>query len=344
MQCLIDYITLSGCASPASDSGYELNRLLPGLPLEHFSKIAEADQLTYLEVYADIQRRASLRFDNDITRAFQSRYQLNRITESFDLLQMIGTDTDAAAAKWRGFTIELIEENNYRYVNSSLQVIRLQSIKLYRSAVTVAVTAKVFDIQTGAVLQSITIPANSTAGWTEVTVNGVYYAPRIFVAYDATAVVSTELNIQQDIINKFNDCACNFGFGDCSSAISGATTDALPANVKDADIITGYNLFGLSGVFSIGCSYNPVVCQNKSQFLLPWAYLLGAEAMFESRNSSRFSKFTLGLGAEKASKLLMEYEDRYTLELNTVIAGISLQEIDCCLECNAPYQYVEVHP
>jgi hypothetical protein len=311
------------------------------MPLESIDKIAEADQVTYAGVWRDVQQRAALRFENDIVRAFQSKYQIRNVTQSLDLLKFIDTvnDQTAAAAKWRGFTIELVQSNIYHWVQSALQTIHIQSIWLYRKAVTAAVTAKVFNLETGEVLATITIPVNTAAGWTEVNVNTRFFAPRLFVAFDSTAVDCVEGDITSDIINRFSDCACAI-FNDCEGAINGAQSTSLLTSVTDSDIATGNNMFGLSGIFSIGCSYYSLVCQNKTQFLMAWAFLLGREMMWERTNSSRINRWTT-IDKDKANEQMEKFNTEYLKELDTVTAGFSLNTGDCCLECNAPVQYRE---
>lgn len=338
MRCLKDYIGIEGCGSASPDSGYYINHLLPGITLESIDKIASADQTTYLQVWSDVQDRAVLRFENAVIRAFKERYQIKTITESFDIGKFIDTaTTTAAAAKWRGFTIELIEQNNQRWVNSALQTINIQSIKLYRSANTIAFNAKVFNLETGEVLATITIPANTAAGWTEVNVGTKFYAPRIFIGYDSTLVTSVQLDISNDMINWFSDYSCQM-LSNCESRVQGATSASLSATVKDADITFGENLFGLSAVFSVGCSYYSLICQNKSAVLMPWAFIVGRELMWERAYSSRINRWTIGIDAEKAKKLMEDFDKFFQEELYTVIDAITLDTADCCLECNAPVQ------
>ena len=303
MNCLPDYIGIEGCSETTSDSGYYINRLLPGITLESIDKIAQADQVTYKGVWDDVQARAALRFEADVIRAFQSRYQIRNISQSIDLLKFIDAvnNQTAAAAKWRGFTIELVAANQYRRVQSALQCINIQSVRLYRKAVTAAINGKIFNLETGEVISTFTIPVNAAVGWTEVNINLRVFAFRVFVAFDSTAVNCVELDIQSDVINKFASGVCDC-FGDCEAAIRGAESSSLLTNVTDADITDGNNLFGFSGVFSVGCSYNAVVCQNKSQFLMPWAFILGRELMWERVNSSRINRWTIGIDAEKAKK------------------------------------------
>jgi hypothetical protein len=341
MNCLIDYIGIEGCGSESPDSGYYINRLLPGVTLESIDKIASADQQTYLGVWQDIQKRAALRFESHVIRAFQERYQIKTIQESFDLGKFIDTaDVTAAAAKWRGFTIELVDDNIHRWVDSALQCINLQSISLYRSAVTVALSAKVFNLETGELLATIAIPANAAAGWTTVNVSQRFYAPRILVAYDSTLINSVEFDLTSDLLRRFHDCACEW-FGDCKSVIQGAQSASLSSTVKDADITTGLNMYGLSAVFSVGCSYYSIVCQNKLQFLMPWAFLLGRELMWERAYSSRINRWTIGIDAAKAKELMADFDKFFQEELYTVVEAINLNTGDCCLDCNAPLQYRE---
>ncbi len=72
MDCLKDYIGIQGCGAPVplappgetlSDvfSGLYINQL-PGVSLKSIEKLADEEQQNYLGVWADIQRRALLKF------------------------------------------------------------------------------------------------------------------------------------------------------------------------------------------------------------------------------------------------------------------------------------------
>lgn len=341
--CLNDYIGIQGCANATSDSGEYLNRLLPGITLENIDKIAEADQVTYLGVWTDVQKRSWKRFQNELIRGFQNRYQIQSIQKSVDLLKFIDTSADQtlAAAEWRGFTVELTPLNTQIWAASDLQMVYVQSLRIYRKAVTVAAIGKIFDLVTGEVLHTFTIPVNTVAGWTTISIEQYFLAYRLFMAYDATAIESVSQVLNADTINHFHDCGCDFYYNGFNGGIRGAKTASLLATVTDDDITTGSNIYGLSGVFSIQCSFNALVCNNKESFLMPWAYILGAELMWERQYSGRISRWTVGIDKEKAKELQREFESRFFKEIETVIAGISLNDSDVCLECNAPIQYVE---
>jgi hypothetical protein len=344
MDCLIDYIGLQGCNNQTPRSGRYINRLLQGFPLESFEKIAEADQATFLGVWSDVQDRASLRMESEVIRVFAKRYQIQRIKESFDLLKFVDPTTVTACGAgylWGGFTITLVDTNLQRKVNSALQYIHVQELRFYAPADNASdYIVKIFDLQTGETLFSKTVGA-VTEGWNTITVDESFFAYRIFCAINCVDGFVSQ-SISSDTLNRFNACSCEFFPSDCSGAINGATArvTAVGDPVSDGDITTGSNLFGLSGVFSTGCSYRSLICQNMDLFLLAWAYLLGAEIMSERMSSSRINKWTTGIDAKNAAERMQYFEDRFAQELETVISGINLDTSDCCLDCSADYRTV----
>lgn len=75
MDCLTDYIGLKICGNETSDSGQFINSL-PGISLESVDKIADAEQITYAGVWADVQAEAANRFYIDVVNELSKCYQL----------------------------------------------------------------------------------------------------------------------------------------------------------------------------------------------------------------------------------------------------------------------------
>lgn len=63
MECLIDYIGIRGCGSDSEDpaSGLTINEL-PGVNLSMIQSLADEEQQTFLGVWADVKKRALLKF------------------------------------------------------------------------------------------------------------------------------------------------------------------------------------------------------------------------------------------------------------------------------------------
>lgn len=98
MQCLIDYIGFANCANQdAPESGLYINTL-PGITLESVDKIANSEQVTYLQVWADAQAEAAVRFKNDFMRAVNECYTLSR---KCDYEDMICDNIEYLTVAWR---------------------------------------------------------------------------------------------------------------------------------------------------------------------------------------------------------------------------------------------------
>lgn len=86
MECLIDYIGFINCANgEESPSGLYINTL-PGISLESIDKIANSEQVTYAQVWADTQKQASLRFKNDFISELNKCYTLSNKCDYEDMI------------------------------------------------------------------------------------------------------------------------------------------------------------------------------------------------------------------------------------------------------------------
>ena len=98
MECLIDYIGFFNCADqPDPPSGMYINTL-PGITLESIDKIATNEQVTYLQVWADAQKEASIRFLNDFKIELNKCYTLSNKCDYGD---MICDNIDHLLVAWR---------------------------------------------------------------------------------------------------------------------------------------------------------------------------------------------------------------------------------------------------
>jgi hypothetical protein len=328
LNCLVDHIGIEGCSQDTPVSGLYINRL-PGIELEALDKIATQDQENFQGVWNDIQERSVRRFRNEAVKMFSKRYKLKTITQSVDVEKKIDTgSTTASGTDYRGYVLELNRESD-DYVASNLQSIYVQTLPLYLSGA-VNTTVKIFDLDTETQLFSLAV--TGAAGWNTVRVDETFTARRLYVVYDATNVTSVEQDItklKQAVLYNGSEhhCLC---YGNINLEIRGASS-----TIADKYNITfGEDTFGLSGVFSVLCSFDSLICNNLSVFETPLWYLEAAEFCFERRFTSRLNKYTL-FNKEKAKELETEYEERFMSELETVIDGISLDLNDQCLVCNA---------
>jgi hypothetical protein len=344
MNCLIDYIGLQDCYGSTSLSGMYINQL-PGVELKMIDYIADEEQINYVGVWDDVQKRAKERFRNDVIGEFSKRYRIKTIYSSIDLEKIVDlTTTTAANTQYRGFTIELNPEND-DYVKTNLQVIYIQTLFLYLQA-PANTTIDFYDLDTNQLL--LTKNVTGAAGWNTINVFTSFDTKRLYVGYDATTINSVKKDISKinnlDFIDNeyiyWDGCGCNNAY-----MFNGAQSSLIDPYT----ITQGIDSFGLSGIWSVKCQYDNIVCNNLEAFKSAWLYCLGAELMKERIYSSRLNEFTV-FDRNRAKELLKLFEVmyrggvvdeiRYDGELTNTIESINLSSVDCCLECIAPFTTV----
>lgn len=337
MECLRDWIGVLGCGAPAPLSNLYLNSL-PGISLEEMAKITNADQQTFLGLWDDVQTLALKQLETDTIAQFKKRYKIKTVSQTVDLLRRIDKEEGitAAAAEYRGFTVELVFKNNSKIVSSAFQVISIQTLSFYTSSAISDASIKIFDLATGDVLDTFTI-ASTVVGWNLVQVNKRYAAYRIFIGYNATSVDSVKQDITGDMNPLSSWCTAVYGLGSCSAMVHGAKTSSIATSVTDDDITTGDNIFGLTGIFSVQCRYDALACNNKDVFTLPLWYLLGSSLMMFRLNTNRLNRYTT-VDKKQAEELKAFFDSEYKTAHATALDGIDLNLSDSCLECHAQLQ------
>lgn len=337
MDCLIDYIGLiKGCGNSAPLSNLYINQL-PGITTKSIDKIANEDQVTYLNVWNDIQTRASKRFELDVRRAFLNKYKIRNVTSSNSLGKYLdATTTKVPSAEWRGITIETDWFNVMNFVQSSLFTIYIQSIDFYSPINQAATPIKIFDLINGDVIDDLS--QDVVIGWNTIQINKKYPYRRMFIGIDSTNITSTAFYLTNARFYRFYDCnATTYG---------GVAPIGTPSQV-----IKGNNTWGLSAVFGVRCTWDGVVCNNKDQFALAWWYLLGVEMMNERINSPRINSYTT-INLDQAEALKKQFESEYMGFVDTqgvfvpgalqqTVDGFDLDQSDCCIECNSSFRIKE---
>lgn len=335
---------MRGCEDEEPESGLFINDL-PGVTLESITKSASTDTVTYRAVIDEIERRVIKKFVTRISNKLKEKYRIKSITESFNLLRYVNqTDNQTAADdNWRGFTIELAPQSTNHYVASAFQSIYIKELRLFLKDVVVgAIALKVFDLDSGEVLGTYTI-AEPAQGWNTVTVNTGFNHYRLFVAYDATLVNSAYQAVPIQSLNSFCDCACDLYGDDCEARIRGGISSALSDTLTNDDISYDLNTYGLSGIFTIGCTYENLICNNRQVFATSLWYLMGVELMIERLYSNKLNRYTT-VDLKQVGELKDYFQAEFDNEMEIAVGGITLDTADCCIECNAPIQVVESIP
>jgi hypothetical protein len=342
MECLRNRIGINGCGHATPDSGLTINSL-PGISLESIDKLAKSEQSTYVKVWDDVQTRALQKFEASAISIFSRRYRKKSLKQSIDLGKIIKADVSAMTPQYRGFSAEANLTSDAWSV-SNLQGISWQSLSLYLSSVPASpIVLKIWDMETGEVLWSKTVNNASnpvSAGFNVISVNKIFMpALRLFAGYDSTEIDSVLLNVNPSLSSSFQGCCCRIWGCSCEAHIRGAQTIV---NTDPTLLSYGSNSYGLSGVFSVICSFEPLICNNKKQFDNSLWYFLGAEMMIERLYSPRWNWWTLE--QEEAQKLLNYYIRQGDEILEQVIDGIDLDLNDGCIECNQQVTIREMTP
>jgi len=309
MNCLIDYVGISGCNRPAPDSGLYINSL-PGMSVKNFSMLTDEESPTFLNVWDDIQLRASKRFLLDVYSDMSKRYKIMNIPSSVDLGRQISSLT-GMAAEYRGFIKDLDYGYDDNWKKSALNVHYIQTLSFYSPIVSAGFEIKIFDFDLLIEIDSFTFDA--VIGWNVIQVNNTYSQRRIFVCYDATTIDSKNLIIPN---NTWDYC------------------DTVQGMSSSFDLLTfekGNNSFGLSAVMGSRCKWDALVCNNLDHFAVPFWYLLGVETMVERIASNRLNFVTVD--RKQSDELKLMYEDAYFKSLSQA-CQLELDESDLCLDCN----------
>lgn len=358
MECLRDYIGIKGCGLDPVDSGMYINSL-PGIEFAQIQGIADADQQSFLGVWADVQERAVERFKNDVLGSisgFDKRYKLRQITQGVDLGRDLTKNVTVPAFPAEcGLVLELKNPGDDA-VCSNMQSLYVQSVQFYCINAG-AFTLTISDADYGDVLDQYVVAG--VQGWNVIKTDKQYDdVMRISITVDTTAIDTAYLDLQNFNLQSFGqvnwctNCGYNqlglFFTGECTGTaqVRGITTDTNFNNP-----VFGNNTYGVSCVFSVRCTWNNIVCKNKRHFANAFRLLLGIELMTERIYTSRVNKWTT-INIEKAHKLRREFELQYRGgqledgivyegELTKAIEGIEVDLSDCCVECDAPILWRE---
>lgn len=342
MDCLRNLITVDWCGQditllPKSSQYLTINSL-PGISFKQIVMLASDEQRNWEGVWDDVTTRAARRFVLDVRQQMNKRYKLLSAKESINLGYAVDTTaTTSTANQYRGFTIELNSASD-QYVSSNLQIISIDRISYYNAAANqAALVFRVFDLDTG--VQIDTFTCDVISGWNQINYKKKFntlstdYPKRVFISFDGGVNSSPTLTLPYSL---------DYAYLGGSAVIRGATA-TVAATIKDTQLTTGTNVYGLSANITIGCSWEALICQNTELFETAFWYLCGIELMNERINSERLNQYTT-INLAKAKELRSQYEVMYmggvadgiTHEgaLVQAIDGIDMNLNDTCLECN----------
>ncbi len=314
-------------------------------------QIADEQQATATGLFADVQLTAARQFRNDVIAEFNKKYKLKIIKRAIRLGREIDlTNTVSNGTDYRGFIIEL-DQGDTDFVDSNLQMIYIEQVELFLSSA-VNSTLKIFDLDTSTEIDSRAI--TGVTGWNTIQLNTTYDARRIFVAFDATNVTSVELDITR-FPQRGNTTGCCWSVPNCNTYLNlrGATSTIASPFV----LTEGANTFGLNGNFSVVCSWENLICNNKDAFVNAWVYLLISQLMeylLYSRELTEATVFDRNKAQEQGMIYMAKYKGggvtigdntmEFPGELNQIIDSIDINQNDVCIECNDQIRFQEGTP
>lgn len=327
MDCLNNYIGLRGCGSTAPPSGLYVNDL-PGISLKQLVSLTTEEESTYIDMWNMIQRRAQNRFSLDVREAMGKHYKLNSLMQGINLGNTIKSTNVNPNHQWQGFSIEMVEDEDYEYVPSPLASIHIQELRYFETDLAPSpIDIKIFDLYS---LQELfTYNFTPVNGWNTIQVNTTFHnnynvnSWGVLCAYDGSVTLNCA---QTDIPTYHSTPSC------CDVRIRGANSNANVVSYTS-------DTYGLYGTFSVVCNWDAIVCQNKTIFSRAYWHLLGIELITEQLYSNKINKFTT-VDLNRANELRKEYQVEYMKSLEQISGGFKFY-CDCCIECNGQVQLRE---
>jgi len=303
MNCLIDYIGLTGCGASSPASGLFINSL-PGISFKSVEQLADAEQKTYIGVWSDVQLRATKKLELMVNAELSKQHKVKTLKHS---VSTPPSDTLSTVNLGMGAAIKISQK-----CLSPLQSHYVQTVTIKKQDIGDDAYLAIYDADTGTILHDETIVTDATNDTVTFQVNKSFTNENIVI----TMIVNSNTFYTQDVDNIYTECS-EILFGTYSSSFNN----------------TGLN-YGLSVVYNLRCSLANLACYAKDLFALPLWYMLGSEMMMERMTSERINKWTVD--RKQAEELKAMYDIEAEKALKAAIAGASINDCDCCLECDPP--------
>lgn len=299
MSCFEGYIGVgTHCLTNESVSGKYLTDL-PGVSLQNIDSVANENQLSFLGVFADVEKRAISRISKDVLSYMKSQYNLKKVNQTVTSPDFVDGSQSSLNNK-NGIKVYSICDNS--------ELLRLYVGRVWLYALEEKETT--ITIESESVLYTNTIVTN--IGWNEIYINKVFDTLNLNILY-------TDANFTQ-IPNLIlgNSCICNVC--DCDLTIRGISGNSI-----------GNNTYGLRAEVGLRCIYDAIVCANLDVYSDAYLYALGVELMRERLYSDTINRFTT-VDRKKAQELLELFTQDYTDFLQTANNSIHIKD-DFCIEC-----------
>lgn len=340
MDCLKNYIGLKYCSSEPPGSNIFIN-ILPGMSTELADNIANSEQVTFAQVWNDVQDRAIMRLKNDIINNLLTNEKADFRSVIYHTRKLLKYQRDMVAvpalAEYRGVYLTLPLS---RYVN-----LRVNEIYIFsKEIIDVATEFKVFDINDGVELYSKDIIVSP--GLNTISIGKIfdlkYEVFELFLGIDCSAIETIET--MPDYFGWYDNqdafCGSSCRMGTHGTGYLQVQPAVLPVAAIGNIIFESLILTGVGKGVVVGCeilcSIEQFICENIHHFQQSFLYLLGAEMLQQKLSSgvgsSRMNWFT-STNLEQTDNTRLIFESRYVSNLKREVKSIPLSGESACFSC-----------
>ncbi len=306
MICFDGYIGVgSHCTTGISESGKYLTDL-PGVTLQNIDSVADESQLSFLGVFADVEKRAISRISKDVLSFMKSKYDLKKSIQTYTITGELG---DSVSSLNTHLGLNLYTSTFY----SELLQFHVSKVYLYASSIE-DTTVKVYAENVELYSQTIT----TEIGWNEIYVNRSFRESEINIVYDSS--VFTHVN-HYDL--ESCNCVCD-AFDGLNIVVRGVSKNGNAYSFSN-------DSYGLKADISLRCLHDSIICANIDIYADAYLYALGVELMRERLYSDRINRFTT-VDRKRAQELLDLFTQDYADFLDTANNTVQLNN-DSCIEC-----------
>ena len=125
----------------------------------------------------------------------------------------------------------------------------------------------------------------------------------------------------------------------CTGEIKGIE---FPDLADLSSFTTGDDTFGLSAIYSLTCSYEHLICENRNVLKTAYWYLLGLELIIERIYSSRMNWWKINKTENES--LVELFTARADEAIQQAVDGINLDMKDVCLSCDNNISIINMMP
>lgn len=303
MKCFERYIGVAlNCKTTESKSGKYLTDLA-GVSLQNIDAVANSEQIGFIGVFNDVEKRAISRITKDILAFLKNQYDLKKVRETL-ITDGVIEQTSPSENKQRGINYFV----NYPY--SDLIGIHVSKVFLYANEIK-DTTIKVYSDDVELYSKDVT----TSIGWNEYYINQSFASTNIDIVYSDSEFTNVpNYNLDSIYCGCIDDCITINQYG-----------------VTLSPRRTSHNTYGLKAEVSLRCLHESIICANIDIYSDAYLYALGVELMRERLYSDRVNRFTT-VDKKKAQELLDLFNEDYFSFLKTANETVSISD-DYCIEC-----------